>query len=149
MFNKYVYNEICESTIRIRDIIDEQYSQNSSGSINGYLLILENKEHRFITRKEIKQACTIIGDNPPSRYQGSIVCDITEEVTRTLAVMLISIEVTSNINLLFRDNVEEYTFKKFDILSDLFPEYRYYENKFWKYKKTGHSIPIFKMDIEW
>lgn len=143
-----VMDKILESTIRIRDIINELYEASPSGSVHGYLIL--DAERHFIEKKEIRKACTLEGDCPQPHCEGSIVCDIPyDEQTRALAAMVISIEVLRNTYLLFRDNTEEYTFKTFRIFSDLFPEYRYYKDRFWKYRKTGHKIPIFKMDIEW
>lgn len=142
--NREIFNQdIAESAAGLISIIKSEYEKSESGKIKGHL-ILEGDKH-VISRKEIRSFCIIRDEKDLEAHRGSVICREPNKKMRTLTATMVGYVVYLKLN----EEFGSYDFKKFDLRLRTYQEYRYYQDRFWKYRRTKYEIPIFQVDIKW
>lgn len=132
-----------ERTECILKLIKEKYESSPTGKIQGYVLLSEARD--VFSKKDLRKLRIYQKEEERIARLGSNLCaDFTPERHAMVEILLSYIIYCD----LMRE-LKEYPFTKLDISFDDMQEYHYDENRFFKYKKTGYEIPLFKLNIEW
>ncbi len=125
-------------------VIKMEYEKSPAGRLKGYLV--RNPGHCILQKKEVKSICCVDADAGIPFDRGSVIyCEPETGLMWTLGAMVTSYAVRYKLEAAFQD----YNFKKFQIRSERFVEYKCDKTKLWRYSKTGYEVPFFKVDIEW
>lgn len=140
---KIVDDSARERTECILKIIKEKYESSPTGKIQGYVPLSE--AHDVLSKKDIRKLRIYQKEEERIPRLGSNICtDFTPERHAMIEILLAYIIYCNLMN-----ELKNYPFKRLDIFFDDIQEYQYDENRFFKYKKTGYEIPLFKLNIEW
>ncbi len=141
--DKEIEEKVSVSTIHLTALIKKEYQNNPSGIIKGYSL--PGIPCDIVPKQAAKNLCIVDKDIKGTLYRNEIEDNDVNMNRWVLTAFMICYSVCNNLRVEFKD----YNFKTFYVSSECFTEYRYRENKLWKYRRTGYEIPLLKVNIEW
>lgn len=136
-------DELMEIVNHFLNIIREKYHQSESGRIHGYLLMYENGD--LLTRKEVRKLRVRQEDECPLACLGKDMSNLEDPQV----CFYMNIIRTYQIHHFLRLALKEYPFKRIDLMFSPEREYKYYKNKFLKYRHTGYHVPFIIVDLIW
>jgi hypothetical protein len=138
-----IRRDAAETTEYLIPIIQKAYEQSPTGNLKGYLVM--DEELGVVTRKQLKAISSIDENGNALSCHGSVKCTETNPQLHTLNAILVGYVVKDCLI----DHFKNQTFKKFEIILECLPEYRYSEKRRIKYRRTGENLLYMRVNIKW